>query len=108
MCVHELNTLATRNIDVTVIVLTNQDYAIISEEAEHSYDLDEMTDGWSRAPLSFDPIAERMGIDAMEAETPAEIESTVGEAVASDGPTLVVVPTDQMKPQTSQWITRAD
>lgn len=108
MCIHELNTLATRNIDVTVIVFTNQDYAIISEEAKRSYDLDEMTYGWPQAPLSFGPIAEGMGIDAMEADTPAEIESTVGEAVASDGPTLVAVPTDPMEPQASEWMTGTD
>lgn len=49
-----------------------------------------------------------MGIDAMEAETPAEIESTVDEAVASDGPTLVAIPTDPMEPQASKWMTGTD
>lgn len=107
MCVHELATLAAEDIDVTVVVFTNQDYAIISEEAERSYGLDEMTYGWSGAPLSFGPIAEGMGLDAMQAETPAEIESTVADAVASDGPTLVAVPTDPVEPQASEWMSRS-
>jgi acetolactate synthase-1/2/3 large subunit len=107
MCVHELATLAAEDIDVTVVVFTNQDYAIISEEAERSYGLEEMTYGWSGAPLSFGPIAEGMGLDAMQAETPAEIESTVADAVASDGPTLVAVPTDPVEPQASEWMSRS-
>ncbi|MUV60237.1 thiamine pyrophosphate-binding protein [Halobacterium sp. CBA1126] len=106
MCVHELHTLAAENIDVTVVVFANQDYAIISEEAERSYGLEDMTYGWPRASLSFDLIAEGMGIEVMNAETSTEIEETVAEAVESEGPTLVEVPTDPTEPQASEWMTR--
>jgi acetolactate synthase-1/2/3 large subunit len=104
MCIHELHTLAAENIDVTVVVFVNDDYAIISEEAERSHGLSQSAYGWVDAPLSFTDIAEGMGVDAMIAKRPTEVERAIGDAVASDGPTLVAIPTDPTEPQASEWM----
>jgi len=104
MCVHELHTLAAEDLDVTVVVFVNDDYAIISEEAERSHGLPETAYGWVDAPLSFTDIAEGMGVSATTAERPADIERAVAEALDTDEPTLVAVPTDPTEPQASEWM----
>jgi len=58
MCLHELHTLADGDIDVTVVVLNNSDYAIISEEAGRSYRMDEGEYGWADTPVSYTTVAE--------------------------------------------------
>jgi acetolactate synthase-1/2/3 large subunit len=104
MCIHELHTLAAENLDVTVVVFANDDYAIISEEAERSYGLSETAYGWVDAPLSFTDIAEGMGVDATTAESPTAIEDALSDARDTDGPTLIAVPTDPTEPQASEWM----
>ena len=104
MCIHELHTLAAENLDVTVVVFANDDYAIISEEAERSYGLSETAYGWVDAPLSFTDIAEGMGVDATTAESPAAIKDALSDALDTDGPTLIAVPTDPTEPQASEWM----
>jgi acetolactate synthase-1/2/3 large subunit len=101
MCLHELHTLADEAIDVTVVVLDNSDYAIISEEAGRSYRMDDDEYGWAETPVSYTTVAEGLGLDVARAATPAEIEATVADAIESDGPTLVEVPTDPFEPQSS-------
>jgi acetolactate synthase-1/2/3 large subunit len=104
MCVHELHTLADEGIDVTVVVLNNSDYAIISEEAGRSYRMDEGEYGWEETPVSYTTVAEGLGIDVDRAETPDEVAATVARAIDGDGPTLVEVPTDPYEPQASVWM----
>ncbi|ELY38931.1 thiamine pyrophosphate-binding protein [Natronorubrum tibetense] len=104
MCLHELHTLADEEIDVTVVVLNNSDYAIISEEAGRSYRMDEGEYGWEENPVSYTTVADGLGIDVERAETPDEIEATVADAIASDGPTLVEIPTDPYEPQSGVWM----
>ncbi|OIB58757.1 thiamine pyrophosphate-binding protein [Natrialba sp. SSL1] len=106
MCVHELHTLADEDIDVTVIVLNNSDYAIISEEAERSYRMEASEYGWQGTPLDFDAIASGMGLETMRADTPDEIRETVAAAIESEGPTLVEIPTDPHEPQASVWMAK--
>ncbi|WP_440767256.1 thiamine pyrophosphate-binding protein [Natronorubrum sp. DTA7] len=106
MCVHELHTLADEGIDVTVVVLNNSDYAIISEDARRNYRMDEGEYGWEETPVSYTTVADGLGIDVDRAETPAEIESAVADAIASDGPTLVEIPTDPYEPQSSVWMNK--
>ncbi|WP_226007058.1 thiamine pyrophosphate-binding protein [Natrinema salinisoli] len=104
MCLHELHTLADEEIDVTVVVLNNSDYAIISEEAGRSYRMDEGEYGWDETPVSYTTVAEGLGLDVERAETPDEVEATVADAIASDGPTLVEIPTDPYEPQSGVWM----
>ncbi len=104
MCLHELHTLADEEIDVTVVVLNNSDYAIISEEAGRSYRMDEGEYGWEETPVSYTTVAEGLGLDIERAETPGAIQSTVADAIESDGPTLVEIPTDPYEPQSGVWM----
>ncbi len=101
MCIHELHTLAGEEIDVTVVVLNNSDYAIISEEAGRSYRMDPGEYGWESAPVSYTTVADGLGIDTLRAETTDDVAATVAEAIESDGPTLVEIPTDPYEPQSS-------
>jgi acetolactate synthase I/II/III large subunit len=104
MCLHELHTLVDEAIDVTVVVFNNSDYAIISEEAGRSYRMSEGEYGWGESPVSYTTVAEGLGLDAVRAGSVEEVRDKVGEAVESEGPTLVEVPTDPYEPQASVWM----
>ena len=104
MSLHELHTLVAEDVDVTVVLFDNSDYAIISEEAERDYRMPPSAYGWPDAPMDFVAVAEGMGLQAIRAETTDEVESAVREAVESEGPTLVSVPTDASEPQASEWM----
>ncbi|QLG61743.1 thiamine pyrophosphate-binding protein [Halorarum salinum] len=105
MCVEELHTIVSEDLDVAVFVFNNDDYAIISEEAERSYALDRGEYGWTRAPLDCTTIAEGMGMRTARAETPDEIVAAAREALDA-GPTLVEIPTDPYEPQAGEFMTR--
>ncbi|WP_435181092.1 thiamine pyrophosphate-binding protein [Halorussus sp. AFM4] len=104
MCVHELHTAAAEDLPVTVVVLNNDDYAIISEEAGRSYRLSEREYGWADVPVDFAAVAEGMGVEAYRADAPADIRDSLDAALGSDGPTLVEVRTDPLEPQASQFM----
>lgn len=104
MCVHELHTLVNEGLPITVIVLNNDDYAIISEEAERSYDLARQEYGWGETPIDFVTVATGMGMEAVQADTPSEIRTNVCAAIQSDAPTLVEIRTDPTEPQASMWM----
>ena len=104
MCVHELHTAVAADLPITVVVLNNDDYAIISEEAGRSYDLDHQAYGWSKTPIDFGTVAAGMGMEAVQADTPSEIRTAVREAVQTDAPTLGEVRTDPAEPQASEWM----
>lgn len=106
MCLHELHTLAAEELDVTVVVFRNDDYAIISEEATRSYGLEAVAYGWGETPVEFTALAESMGVAGYRAGSPEEIADTVAKARASDGPSLVEVRTDPTEPQASEWMRR--
>jgi acetolactate synthase-1/2/3 large subunit len=103
MCLHELHTAVAEDLPVVVVVLDNSDYAIITEEAERAYGLEEGY-GWGATPIDFVAVAEGMGMAATRAETPDEVRSAVADALDADGPTLVQVPTDPEEPQASEWM----
>ncbi|WP_255192624.1 thiamine pyrophosphate-binding protein [Natronobeatus ordinarius] len=104
MCLHELHTLVGEGIDVTVVVLNNSDYAIISEEAGRNYRMEPGEYGWESAPVSYATVAEGLGLEAMRAETTDDVAATVAEAIDSEGPTLVEIPTDPAEPQASVFM----
>ena len=103
MCLEELHTIVAESLDVTVFLLDNDDYAIISEEAERSYGLDEMAYGWRDAPLSLTDIAAGMCVETERVETADAVERAVSAAIEADEPRLVSVPTDPTEPQASEW-----
>ncbi|WP_336328206.1 thiamine pyrophosphate-binding protein [Halovenus sp. HT40] len=108
MCIHELHTAASEGIPVTVVVFRNDDYAIISEEAERAFEISDGAYDWSGAPLDFVAIAAGMGVEASRAETPAAIEAELADALDSDDTRLVEIPTDPEEPQASEWLSRSD
>ncbi|MHC3439185.1 thiamine pyrophosphate-binding protein [Natrialbaceae archaeon A-gly3] len=105
MCVHELHTAVAEELPITVIVLNNNDYAIISEDAGRNYKLSEGEYGWGHAPIEFTALAESMGMCPMSATTPEAIRDTVEAAVKADEPVLIEIPTDPLEPQASAWMT---
>ncbi len=106
MCVHELHTLAAERIDVTVVVLNNDDYAIISEEASRSFGFPEGAYGWDDASLDLSTVAGGMGVRADRVTDSDAVGDAVSAAMAHDGPALVEIPTDPAEPQASEWMTR--
>ena len=103
MCLHELHTAVVHELDLTIVVFNNDDYAIISEEADRSYGLDDGPYDWTDAPISFTTIAEGVGMDAMRIESAAEIGEAVERSLRTDGPSLIEIPTDPNEPQASVW-----
>ena len=103
MCVHELHTAVAHDIDLTVVVLNNSDYAIISEEASRNYRFEEGAYDWESAPVSFVEIAEGFGMRGLQARSTDEIRDVIAEAQSKEGPTLIEVPTDPREPQASVW-----
>lgn len=107
MAIHELHTIATEGIPVTVVVLNNSDYAIISDSAENKFDIDREEYAWRESPLNFQDISSGMGVRATRAETPDEIVDGVAAAAESDRPRLVEIPTDPDEPQAIGYMMEA-
>jgi acetolactate synthase-1/2/3 large subunit len=107
MCVHELHTLASEGIDVTVVALNNDDYAIISEEAERSYEFPDGAYGWAETGLDLVAVASGMGLPAERVRDRDAVGDAVERARNRDGPALVEVVTDPSEPQASEWMTGA-
>jgi acetolactate synthase-1/2/3 large subunit len=104
MCLHELHTAIAEGIGVITVVLNNDDYAIISEGAVAEFGIEERTYGWAEHPISFVEVAEGMGVESTAAKTPDEISHALDEALASEDPTLIEVPTDPREPQAAAWM----
>lgn len=99
MCVHELHTIAVEDIPVIVVVLNNNDYATITAEATKSFALPDRVYGWDDVPISLTNVAAELGVTAHQAETPDEIRSAVTDALGTETPVLIEVPTDPNEPQ---------
>ncbi|PCR91284.1 thiamine pyrophosphate-binding protein [Natrinema ejinorense] len=104
MCVHELHTAVAEELPITVVVFVNEDYAIISDEADRAFELAADTYGWGDAPIDFTALAASFGMRAERAETPAAIESRLAAAISAAEPVLLAVPTDPAEPQASDWM----
>ncbi|MDQ2050476.1 thiamine pyrophosphate-binding protein [Natronolimnohabitans sp. A-GB9] len=104
MCVHELHTIVAEALPLTVVVFVNEDYAIISDEADRTYDLEAGAYGWGETPIDFEGLASSFGLRADRAETPSAIQETLESAVAADEPVLVAIPTDPEEPQAGDWM----
>jgi acetolactate synthase-1/2/3 large subunit len=99
MCVHELHTLANEGLPVTVVVANNNNYAVISQQAAADYQLDESQYAWEDHPVKFHELAESVGVNGAYATSLDEFQAVTEDAVASDEPWLVEVPTDPEEPQ---------
>lgn len=103
MCLHELHTLADEDIDVTVVVLDNNDYAIISGEGSRSYRTEKGEYGWAETPVSLLWLLKDSESTLSARRITNEIVESVSDAINSDGPTLVEIPTGPYEPQASVW-----
>lgn len=104
MCVHELHTVVAEGLPITVVVLNNDDYAIISEDAGRSFDLQPQEYSWADAPIDFVNVAAGMGMEAFSVEDPSDINRRVEAAIESSTPTLVEIRTDPTEPQASEFM----
>ena len=104
MCLHELHTAIAEGIDVITVVLNNNDYAIISEGGVAEFGIEERAYGWGDHPISFAEVAGGMGVEGTVAKTTDEISDALDEALASEGPALIEVPTDPREPQAAAWM----
>ena len=104
MCLHELHTAVAEDLPITVVVLNNDDYAIISEEAQRSFGLAEASYGWTGTPVDFRTVADGLGMRAEVATTLDGVGDAVGDALRADVPALVEIPTDPLEPQASEWM----
>lgn len=104
MCIHELHTAVTENLPITVVVFVNEDYAIISDEARRSHDLNTGQYNWENAPIDFSVLASGFGMRSERAETLSEIQSSLKLATNADEPVLLEIPTDPEEPQASDWM----
>ena len=108
MCVHELHTAVAKDLPITVVVARNEDYALISEEAGRSFELEDDAYAWADAPIDFVSLANSLGMTAHRAQTPAEIRQGVSEAVDANEPMLLEIPTDPQEPQAGEWMTESE
>lgn len=104
MCLHELHTAVAEELPIVVVVFNNDDYAIISEEAGRSYDLQPREYEWANHSIDFVAVAEGLGMDATRADAPDEIRAALSTALTSDRPSLVEVHVDPDEPQASEWM----
>lgn len=104
MALHELHTAVSEDIPITTVVFNNDDYAIISEEAERSYGLPASAYGWSSSSIDFSMVAEGMSMTAMRAAGIDDLEETVASAVDRDEPVLVEIKTDPDEPQAGAFM----
>jgi len=105
MCLHELHTAVSEELPIVVIALNNNDYAIISEQAERDYTIDRSEYNWDGYPIDFATVADGLGMDAIKADTPDAIRNALATALDAVEPTLVEIRTDPLEPQAGTWMT---
>lgn len=103
--VGELETIAREKIPATLVVLSNSSYGWIKAGQKSAF-------GGRYFSVDFDrtdhkKVAEAYGIKAWRVENPADLEATLSEAIAYDGPTLVDIisqPLQDAAAPVSEWI----
>jgi len=103
MCLHELHTAVSNDLNITVLVFNNNDYAIISEDARHNYEGIEDGYSWNDAPISFTTIAEGFGMKAHRCNSASDLSESLRETFSNSEPTLVEIHIDPAEPQSTNW-----
>jgi acetolactate synthase-1/2/3 large subunit len=104
MCLHELHTAVAEELPITVIVFNNNDYAVISKNAEATFGFDEGEYEWDTVPINFAGVAENLGMAAYTPQTLDEFRNAVGQAVKNNRPALIEIITDPREPQANLWM----
>ena len=100
MCVHELNTAADRDLDITLVLCNNADYGVISNAPERGDRREERRFDWESP--DFVTVAEGFGWNATRVDSPDEARAAVADALAADGPTLVDATVDPLEPTAAE------
>lgn len=93
MCIHELATVTQEDLDITLVVSNNSDYAVISKQLGTTE-----TPAFSWDSPDFPTIAEGFGWDATSVDDREGLATALEDALDSDGPTLVDVTTPTEEP----------
>jgi acetolactate synthase-1/2/3 large subunit len=93
MCIHELATVVQEDLDITLVVSNNSDYAVISKQLQHTE-----TPAFAWDSPDFPTIAEGFGWDATAVDDREGLTAALADALDSDGPTLVDVTTPTEEP----------
>jgi len=93
MCIHELATVTQEDLDITLVVSNNSDYAVISKQLATTE-----TPAFAWDSPDFPTIAEGFGWDATAVDDRAGLTAALEDALDSDGPTLVDVTTPTEEP----------
>jgi acetolactate synthase-1/2/3 large subunit len=88
MCVHELATAVQADLDITLVVSNNSDYAVISKQLQAT---DTPAFAWESP--DFPTIARGFGWDATAVDDCEGLAAALDDALDSDSPTLVDVST---------------
>jgi len=93
MCIHELATVTQEDLDITLVVSNNSDYAVISKQLGNTE-----TPAFAWDSPDFSTIAEGFGWDAASVDDREGLAAALEDALDSDGPTLVDVTTPTEEP----------
>jgi acetolactate synthase-1/2/3 large subunit len=99
MCLHELHTAVAEDLPIVVVLLNNNDYAVISDDAESNYGFEKGTYAWQEAPIDFTAIAEGVGMEATKVCSIDDLDQSMRDALVNDQPTLLEVPIVSTDPQ---------
>jgi len=93
MCIHELATVTQEDLDITLVVSNNSDYAVISKQLQHTE-----TPAFAWDSPDFPTIAEGFGWDATAVDDREGLTAALEDALERAGPTLVDVTTPTEEP----------
>jgi acetolactate synthase-1/2/3 large subunit len=103
--VGELETIVRKNVPLTLIVFSNASYGWIKASQKDGYDGRYFSVDFGRSDHAR--IAEAFGLKAWTVRDPAEIDRTIADAIAHDGPALVDViaqPLEESAVPVSRWM----
>lgn len=103
MCVHELHTIAAEGLPVVTVVLNNNDYAVISDDATTNYDQEGYQ--WDHAPIDFTAIGRGMHLQGTQVTSRPELVDAVSSALQARSPSVIEIPVDPDEPQAYTWLT---
>jgi acetolactate synthase-1/2/3 large subunit len=93
MCLHELATVTQEDLDITLVVSNNSDYAVISKQLANTE-----TPAFAWDSPDFPTIAEGFGWDATSVDDREGLAAALDGALDSENPTLVDVTTPTEEP----------
>ena len=97
MCIHELATVTQEDLDITLVVSNNSDYAVISKQLANTE-----TPAFAWDSPDYATVAEGFGWAAESVADEAGLASAMDAALARDGPTLIDVDVPTGEPSAAE------